>query len=297
MDIKRRLTKEEKEFIFKNYEEMSAKQLSEVLCCNINTIYYQLNKNKLSKDKKEYFLNKMREVLFSLDYTLISNEFIGSKEKYKILCNKHKIIKKNSYDSIVQGKFRCKHCEHEILINKLNKNTTEVKNEFYKRNLKPIFNDEDYINEKIKLPFICNIHNDEIQEITYDSLKRTIYGCIFCSIESRANKCKGELSHLWKGGIRSEEKTIRDSIEYKKWRENVFEKDNYLCQCCGSNRNLNAHHIECFSDCVDLRYEVSNGITLCEKCHMPNFENSFHNLYGTHHNSRNQLEEYLENFK
>lgn len=61
---------------------------------------------------------------------------------------------------------------------------------------------------------------------------------------------------------------IRNSREYQEWRADVFERDHYTCQNCGQvGGMLNAHHIKPFKDYPDLRLEVSNGITLCLKCH------------------------------
>ena len=81
---------------------------------------------------------------------------------------------------------------------------------------------------------------------------------------------KGSKSHFWKGGINSINDTIRKGIEYRLWRSDVFERDKYLCQmpdCDKTERYLNAHHIKKFADYPELRFDISNGITLCKKCH------------------------------
>lgn len=60
----------------------------------------------------------------------------------------------------------------------------------------------------------------------------------------------------------------RDTIQYKEWRRKVFERDDYTCQKCGKRgTKLNAHHIVHWAYDKDKRYDVSNGITLCETCH------------------------------
>lgn len=61
----------------------------------------------------------------------------------------------------------------------------------------------------------------------------------------------------------------REYSEYWNFRKKVYERDNYTCQCCGDNKggNLNAHHIENYSDNEKKRTDINNGITLCDKCH------------------------------
>ena len=59
----------------------------------------------------------------------------------------------------------------------------------------------------------------------------------------------------------------RVSPEYKRWKKAVLERDGYKCQHCGEENDLHVHHIKSFSKYPELRYEVSNGITLCKKCH------------------------------
>lgn len=81
------------------------------------------------------------------------------------------------------------------------------------------------------------------------------------------NTPKGENSPLWKGGKVLQSQTARRSQEYVTWRKQVFKRDNYTCQDCGSKKNLHAHHIKYFADYPKLRFEVSNGKVVCNKCH------------------------------
>lgn len=86
---------------------------------------------------------------------------------------------------------------------------------------------------------------------------------------------KGEKSYLWKGGISPENHKIRGSLKYRLWREAVFKRDGYKCVSCEIKTNkglgetviLNAHHIKPFAYFPELRFELTNGQTLCIECH------------------------------
>ena len=72
----------------------------------------------------------------------------------------------------------------------------------------------------------------------------------------------------WKGGITEENKKLRTSLEFVKWRNDVFSRDDYTCQICGKKGGvLNAHHIKKFSEYPSLRFVVKNGVTVCKDCH------------------------------
>lgn len=100
---------------------------------------------------------------------------------------------------------------------------------------------------------------------------------------------KGEKGSNWKGGITSKNKEIRNSIEFRLWREAIFIKDNWICQRCKiSGGHLHPHHIFNFASYFDLRFDISNGITLCKKCH-----DEFHKKYGYKNNTKEQIIEFL----
>jgi len=91
-----------------------------------------------------------------------------------------------------------------------------------------------------------------------------------------------------------ESKIWRTRKEYKDWRDEVFKRDNWVCQKCkaksgdGKTVYFHPHHIQNFAQFVELRFVVDNGITLCKKCHK-----EFHHIYGTKNNTKEQIEEFL----
>lgn len=67
----------------------------------------------------------------------------------------------------------------------------------------------------------------------------------------------------------------RTESKYLEWRLKVYKKDDYKCKIeqvynhkCEGGKELRAHHIKGYKLFPELRYEVSNGITLHQKCHL-----------------------------
>lgn len=77
-----------------------------------------------------------------------------------------------------------------------------------------------------------------------------------------SKKCR-DSGQSKKGGVRDNKgQAAQDRI----WAQAVKERDNYICQKCGS-KGGHAHHIGTRSKRPDLRHVLTNGITLCTSCH------------------------------
>ena len=79
---------------------------------------------------------------------------------------------------------------------------------------------------------------------------------------------RGSKNANWKNGATEKIRGIRRSPEYYQFRNAVLKRDNYECQKCQSKEKLNVHHIKSILDFPELIFEIKNGITLCEKCHI-----------------------------
>ena len=71
---------------------------------------------------------------------------------------------------------------------------------------------------------------------------------------------------------------------YKAWRVAIFKRDSFRCQFpgCKCKTKLNAHHIIRWADAPMLRFEVTNGITLCKMHHqlISGAEHCYMELFG-----------------
>jgi 5-methylcytosine-specific restriction endonuclease McrA len=111
----------------------------------------------------------------------------------------------------------------------------------------------------------------------------------------RCPKCAiryGENNNKYNPELLPEDRVLRRVLYGEsiiKWRTSVYEKDNYTCvKCKTRGRYLHAHHLDGYNWCKEKRFEVSNGITLCRKCHR-----DFHLIYGMKDNTREQFAKYL----
>ncbi len=109
-----------------------------------------------------------------------------------------------------------------------------------------------------------------------------------------------ELHWCWRGGITPIRQLIRHCFRYKKWRRDIFERDNFTCLECGDRSvkgnpvYLEAHHtpkrfveilnefkietLEQALNCKEL-WNINKGKTYCKKCH-DETKRSIVNIYG-----------------
>ena len=95
----------------------------------------------------------------------------------------------------------------------------------------------------------------------------------------------------WKGGVEyhGHERATQECVY---WRTLVYQRDRFTCQVCGAKSvKLNAHHIYNWKDNPELRYDINNGICMCEQCHI-----LFHRIYKKRNNNKQQLDEFITNY-
>lgn len=229
-------------------------------------------------------------------YTIISElpEYPILSDRVILQCNLHNCQFESSIGQLMKDVDNCSVC-YSMKQSKLMSKSNILM-------AKQLCDDKDYTlltteihNCDDKIEYICNQHKEYgIQVTTLWGLQHSKNSCSMCK------RKRGEEHWHWQGGKSLERDIIKHSIEYKNWVKSVFKRDEYTCTHCGRTGKtvkLNAHHIENFSSHPDKRFDVDNGITLCEECHLPSYKNSFHDLYGVTNNNLQQVIEFNNNNK
>lgn len=196
---------------------------------------------------------------------------------YVCLCTNCGTVKTYSHSDLKSGKtLSCGCYKSQQLRQKLFKN--EVGNVFGKLTVIRISHK---INRKYYYECLCECGNSKI--ISAANLRE---GTRSCGCEHYA---RGHKHHRWKENKSNEyRQNTRNSIDYFNWRNNVNLLYKNHCAICNKSNNLVAHHLFNFKDYPELRYNIDNGVLLCEFCH-----NFFHKIYGKRNNTVFQFYEFL----
>ena len=106
------------------------------------------------------------------------------------------------------------------------------------------------------------------------------YGYTQCADCYQNNKY-GPNNPNWKDGVTQIGRRIRNLKVYKEWHYACLERDNYTCQRCGSDKNLEVHHkipvgliikennIKNSKEALDYPefWMLEAGVTYCSDCH------------------------------
>lgn len=145
--------------------------------------------------------------------------------------------------------------------------------------------------------------SNALVDIEYDcchKIRKMRYGAYYTRNHDGKIYCKscactvlnsGENNTKWNPNRTDEERADnRKYPEYLDFIKRVMERDKYVCQCCGKhlNRDAEVHHLDGYNWCIEKRTDETNGITLCETCHL-----NFHITYGRGNNTKKQFEEWI----
>lgn len=239
--------------------------------------------NRIRKSKSfniEYL--KKRSKALNDKIEIIDNQYFNSRTPLKCRClNCNRILFK-TWDNIKSGS-GCKKCS---LSRAKRPSLKEIKKIFESKNI----NVENIYTSKIGDEFVvtwtCSTCGETFKNDMYCIKKKKF--CLNCFRKSQRGvnhpRFNFSLSLTERLNDRQYNKTL-----IEKWRKEIFLKDNYICKVCGDKGKLNAHHLNGYHWYVSGRYDVSNGVTLCESCHK-----DFHKKYGYKNNTKEQFEDYLK---
>lgn len=113
------------------------------------------------------------------------------------------------------------------------------------------------------------------QQITIGKFKYDHQSTFYCS-----SFCMKKDKEKIKNSYKKISHYLRSTNEYEKWKNSILDRDNHQCVKCGSDDNLQVHHLYSLYDiCKDNNFnindvlhskkfnDINNGQTVCIKCH------------------------------
>jgi len=81
---------------------------------------------------------------------------------------------------------------------------------------------------------------------------------------------------------------MQNDVEGVHWANKIIQMFGHKCARCGSSEKIHAHHIAPKSKHPELKFDLNNGIALCQKCHTGR-----KNIDSVHKILRNDPERYV----
>ena len=243
--------------------------------------------NKKRANEQRRSLSTVQQIFRKQKCILLTTVYKNTEQKldYICSCGNYSKIRLSQFE---QGQ-RCRKCGIKKYTEKSRYAYSEVKNIFKKGGC--FLKSKEYKSSSHKLEYICSCGNHS--QITLGNFIQG-HRCQSCGVKKAIKKMSGTNHFNYNHNLTKEERLIqRNYPEYRTWHKKVKIRDNYTCQYCSTKGGkLHSHHVFSYSTHKELRTDINNGITFCEKCHK-----LFHKIYKNGNNTRQQLEEFLNNNK
>lgn len=242
-----------------------------------------INKKKTTEE----FILQAKEI-HGEKYNYSKANYINAKENVIIICSIHGEFLQSPSNHL-QGR-GCEKCSYEI---RAKNNILGIENFTDKAKIvhKNFYNydSSEYIDSHTKMIITCPIHGDFYQLPTHHL---NGHGCQDCNLKRRS----GSGHHNYNPLLTEDERIFGRNIShnngftYNNWRKSIYEKYNYSCDIClKSHCKINAHHLDGYHWCKERRFDITNGVALCEDCHK-----EFHLIYGKKNNTESQYIEFRQ---
>lgn len=276
------------ELLEKEYINYNTKMQFKCKCGNIDYMDFDHFKRthkckkcsiKIQTIKRTFTYEYVQQYFREHNCELLESEYINckTKMKYKCECGNESCI---TFDEFRSGR-RCNLCARERQAAKRRLDYNYVKNYFEQFGYQLL--EKEYINAFTNIK--CKCPNDHFIITTWNNFQRG-KRCLQCLLEYRV----GENHPKWNFNLTNEDRISRRLLpECQEWRNKIFKRDNYTCQICNQyGGEFRAHHLDGYHWCIEKRFDIDNGVTLCKNCHQ-----EFHNHYGTTNNTKEQFNKFL----
>lgn len=247
--------------------------------CNFCKIDESIPRLREYSDRQRLPISEIEKEFKIRGYEIIRESYISASEPVEFICPKHPEKRTRMRIADLRRGCRCRYCSHEStrLSEKSIRDIVELEGLSF---IGVIRN-----NKGLYVKYVCQKHPLIEQETYYNDLKNGRH-CYYCGIE----KISGANHYNYNSNKSPEERAFdrRYDEKERKWRNSVFERDRYRCTVCNASSGLNAHHKDGWNWCVERRYDVTNGVTLCKDCHV-----SFHSMFGFGNNTEEQFSEWV----